>query len=119
MNDQKTNIEQIKQLVDHFVKERCWDQFHDTKSICMDISIEAAELMELFVWAQPGDIERILKEKRTAIEHELADIFFGLLLFCNKHGIDLTDALVKKIEHNAQKYPVSKACGVNKKYNEL
>lgn len=119
MNDEQATIAHIKKLVDTFIKERDWDQFYDAKSMCMNISVEASELMELFTWAKPLDIDHILQNKREAVEYELADIFYSLLLFCNKYNIDLSSSIHKKMVHNAQKYPVHKARGMNKKYNEL
>lgn len=102
----------IKKLIE-FRNERDWEQFHNSKDLALAISIEASELLELFLWKDNEDFN---KEK---LEDELADIFsFGLLL-AEKHNLNISDIVNKKIEKNAKKYPVSKAKGTSKKYNEL
>lgn len=102
----------INKLIE-FRNERDWEQFHSSKDLALAISIEASELLELFLWKDNEDFN---KEK---LEEELADIFsFGLLL-AEKHNLNISDIVNKKIEKNAKKYPVSKAKGTSKKYNEL
>lgn len=109
MNDLK---ETIKKLIE-FRNERDWEQFHNSKDLALAISIEASELLELFLWK--GN-EEFNKDK---LEDELADIFsFGLLL-AEKHNLDISDIVCKKILMNSEKYPVSKSKGTAKKYNEL
>lgn len=119
MNDGNTSIAKLKSIVDQFSNERDWQQFYDAKSLCMNLSVEANELMEIFIWSKQSEIESIVKNKRKDIEFEAADILFSLLLFCNKYDIDITQAMVQKIAHNAKKYPVNKARGNNKKYTDL
>ena len=102
----------VKKLIE-FRNERDWEQFHNSKDLALAISIEASELLELFLWKDNEDFN---KEK---LEDELADIFsFGLLL-AEKHNLNISEIVNKKIEKNAKKYPVSKAKGTSKKYNEL
>ena len=102
----------IKNLIE-FRNERDWKQFHNSKDLALAISIEASELLELFLWK---DNEGFDKEK---LEDELADIFsFGLLL-AEKHDLNISEIINKKIIKNSKKYPVSKAKGTAKKYNEL
>ena len=102
----------IKNLIE-FRNERDWEQFHNSKDLALAISIEASELLELFLWK---DNEEFDKDK---FEDELADIFsFGLLL-AEKHNLNIFEIVNKKILKNSKKYPVSKAKGTAKKYNEL
>ena len=102
----------IKKLIE-FRNEREWEQFHNSKDLALAISIEASELLELFLWKDNEDFN---KEK---LEDELADIFsFGLLL-AEKHNLNISEIVNKKIKKNSKKYPVSKAKGTSKKYNEL
>jgi NTP pyrophosphatase (non-canonical NTP hydrolase) len=109
MND----FDKITQEIIKFRDERDWEQFHNSKDLALAISIEANELLELFLWKQANEVN---VEK---LKEELADVFtFGLLL-ANKHGLDLTKIILDKIELNRAKYPVEKAKGVSKKYNEL
>mgnify|MGYP002527782034 CR=1 FL=1 len=102
----------IKNLIE-FRNERDWEQFHNSKDLALAISIEASELLELFLWK---DNEEFDKDK---FEDELADIFsFGLLL-AEKHNLNIFEIVNKKILKNSKKYQVSKAKGTAKKYNEL
>lgn len=120
MQDKITTVEELKKIVKKFIEDRDWDKFHALKNLSMDISIESAELLELFLWTNSEEeIQHILDTKREHIEHEVADILFGLLAFCNKSGIDLASAVEKKMVLNAKKYPIEKSKGSSKKYNEL
>jgi len=106
-------------LIDELVKfrdARHWDQFHNSKDLALAISIEAAELNELFLWKTVKDSEGVDKNK---IKEELADIFAFALLLAEKHGFDVKEIVLEKIRKNNEKYPVEKARGTAKKYNEL
>jgi len=109
----------IQILIDELVKfrdERNWNQFHNTKDLALAISIEAAELNELFLWKTTEESENV---DRNKLKEELADIFaFGLLL-AGKHGFDVKEIVLEKIIKNGEKYPVGKSKGTAKKYNEL
>lgn len=117
--DNSTTIQSIKDSLKKFMDERDWDQFHSPKNLSMQISVEAAELMELFLWSDCEESKKILEKKREAIEHEVADIAICLINFCNSTGIDLSQAIYDKMILNGKKYPVEKAKGNSNKYNEL
>ena len=102
----------IKKLID-FRDERDWEQFHNSKDLAAAISIEANELLELFLWKDNEDVD-IIK-----LKEELADVLSFCLLLANKHNLDICEIIEEKIEKNAEKYPVSKSKGTAKKYNEL
>ncbi len=102
-----------------FRKDRDWEQFHSIKDQCMGLGIEVAELQELFLWKNKQEISETIKNKSEAISDELADIFMYLAYISNDLGVDLNDAVNRKIDKNTEKYPVEKAKGSNKKYNEL
>ena len=109
----------IQLLIDELVKfrdDRNWDQFHNTKDLALAISIEAAELNELFLWKTTEDCELVDKNK---LKEELADVFAFSLLLAGKHGFDVKEIVLDKIRKNGEKYPVDKAKGTAKKYNEL
>jgi NTP pyrophosphatase (non-canonical NTP hydrolase) len=111
-----TEFEEITQALVKFRNDRDWEQFHDSKNLALAISIEAAELNELFLWKQKPESEQVDPEK---IKEELADIFaFGFLL-ANKHGFNIKEIVLEKIGRNNLKYPVDKARGTATKYNEL
>ena len=109
----KTYMEALKQ----FNEERDWDQFHSPRNLAMCLSVEAAELLECFLWTKDG--EPIPPDKREHVAEESADVFICLLNFCAKAGIDLHAAFEKKLAQNAAKYPVAKARGSRAKYDEL
>lgn len=105
----------IKEL-QKFRDERDWVQFHDNKNLALAISIEAAELNELFLWKSKQECDQVEKEK---LSDELADIFSYALLLAGKNGLDITEIVMNKIKKNSEKYPVDKAKGNAKKYTDL
>ncbi|RXK87048.1 nucleotide pyrophosphohydrolase [Filimonas effusa] len=109
MKDWNLLIERIRQ----FNLEREWSQFHNPKDLALAIGIEAGELNELFLWKKADEAD---KEK---VKEELADIFTYALLLADKYGFDIEEIVNSKIDKNALKYPVEKAKGSAKKYNEL
>ncbi|MCK9500838.1 MAG: nucleotide pyrophosphohydrolase [Lascolabacillus sp.] len=111
-----SEIQEIIQELIKFRNERDWEQFHDTKNLAVALSIEAAELNELFLWKDIAESENIDKSK---LKEELADIFSYAFLLAEKHGFDVKEIVLEKIRRNGEKYPVSKAKGTAKKYNEL
>jgi NTP pyrophosphatase (non-canonical NTP hydrolase) len=115
------SLETLKAMVRRFCEERDWDQFHNIKDLSMALSIEAAELMELFRWKDAAQLEALLQNatKKEEVEDELSDILFFILRIAQTSDIDLAKSLERKIAKNALKYPVEKAKGSNKKYNEL
>lgn len=121
MRDDSATINELKGKVKKFCKERDWDQFHNPKDLAIGISTEASELLDIFRFKREGDIEDIMLNpiKRQMIGEELADVLYFLLRFAQMNNFDLSFELEKKIKKNAVKYPVNKAKGSNKKYNEL
>jgi NTP pyrophosphatase (non-canonical NTP hydrolase) len=119
--DPDVRLEELKQRVLAFARERDWEQFHSPKNLSMALAAEAAELMENFLWMSPEDSRSVAGDprKREAIEHELADIIIYALQFANQSGIDVASAIATKMAVNARKYPVEKARGRSEKYNEL
>jgi NTP pyrophosphatase (non-canonical NTP hydrolase) len=108
--------EEIIQALLKFRNERDWAQFHNTKNLAVALSIEAAELNELFLWKDIKDSETVEKEK---IKEELADVFAYAFLLAEKHNLDVKEIILSKIKLNEIKYPIVKAKGSSKKYNEL
>lgn len=117
--DHKMNIDQLKQIVDAFITERDWKKFHSPKNISMKLSVEVAELLEKFVWLTDQQSFDEINKNRQEIEHEVADVFILLLSFCNVANIDLSSAMLKKLEEIRGKYLVDKCKGVATKYNKL
>ncbi len=113
MADVDTTIADLKTLVRQFVEERAWQPFHSPKNLAMGVAVEAAELMECFLWLDlPGSYEAANDpKKREAIADEMADVFCYLLNMSNVIGIDLSEALRAKIVKNALKYPAEQYKG--------
>ncbi|MCA9255227.1 MAG: nucleotide pyrophosphohydrolase [Phycisphaerales bacterium] len=106
MSDTTTTIADLKQLVQAFVDERDWRQFHSPKNLSMSIAIEAAELMEHFQWiASPEREDQIATHDRDAIAEELSDVICYAISFANVMNIDIADSLRDKMKKNAIKYP--------------
>jgi dCTP diphosphatase len=103
-----------------FAAERDWDQFHTPKNLATSISVEAAELLELFQWSRgQNDWNEIADSAiRSKIENELADILLYVIRFADKAEMDLEAIAEKKIALNAEKYPVERFRGSDRKYDE-
>ncbi len=111
-----TDIKEITETLIKFRNERDWKQFHDSKNLATAIAIEAAELNELFLWKNIEESEKVDSDK---IKEELADVLAFSFLLAEKHGFDIKEIMLDKIKKNGEKYPVAKAKGTAKKYNEL
>jgi len=111
-----TDIQEITAALVKFRDEREWEQFHDSKNLAIAISIEAAELNELFLWKTAQDSEYVDKEK---IKAELADVLAFSLLLASKHGLDVKQIVLDKIRKNGEKYPIDKSKGSSLKYDQL
>ena len=108
-----SDLEELRQAIVKFTQERDWDQFHNGKDLALALSIEAAELNEAFLWKDVSDVN---VEK---VKEELADVFNYAILIADKYDLDIKQIVLDKIKRNAEKYPVEKAYGSAKKYNEL
>lgn len=117
--DLTTTIQDLKAIAQNFRDQRDWKQFHTPKDLSMYISIEAAELMEKFVWFSTQESFLQLEENRQEIEDEMADVFICLVHFCNVANIDMSSAFVKKLQEVAKKYPIEKSKGKHTKYDKF
>jgi NTP pyrophosphatase (non-canonical NTP hydrolase) len=111
-----SELKDISTALVNFRDDRDWEQFHDSKNLATAISIEAAELNELFLWKTVKESEEVDKEK---LKEELADVFAYAFLLAEKHKLDVKQIVLDKIKRNGEKYPIDKAKGTAKKYNEL
>ena len=109
MNDIETIICELRK----FTQERDWDQFHNGKDLAIGLSIEASELLECFLWKKPEDAPI------DKIREELADVLNFAFQMADKYNLDIKEIMLEKIQRNARKYPVEKAKGSAKKYDEL
>jgi dCTP diphosphatase len=117
--DNHTTIHELKELIKKFTEEREWQKFLSPRTISTYLSIEAAELLEHFVFVDNEESKQKLENKRADVEAELADVFYWLMQMCWIYKIDLSSAVEKKLALNAQKYPIEKAKGNTNKYTTL
>jgi len=116
MNDTITPLLQLKEKVARFVSDREWNQFHNPKNLSMDIAVEAAELMELFLWVDNAASFEVAEKRRQEMEDELADIVIGVICFANATKIDVAAAFAKKLASIEEKYPIEQVKGRSDKY---
>ena len=113
------DVQLIQSRLKKFAEERDWEQFHNPKNITMALSVEDAELVEIFQWSNSGGLDEINDpDIKAQIEKEIADIFNYLLKLTDMLDIDLEKAALNKIDENDAKYPVEKFKGISKKYNQ-
>lgn len=112
-------LEDLKNQLARFNEDRDWSQFHSPKNLSMALSVEASEIVELFQWMDSEKSYDLGKEKIEELEGEIADVFLYLLQLSARFNIDPVEAAAKKLHVNSEKYPVEKAKGTAKKYNEL
>lgn len=108
-----TDIEELTLALRKFNEERDWDQFHNGKDLAVALSIEASELLEAFLWKKPEEA------KIEKVREELADILNYAFQMADKYDLNIKEIMLEKLARNAEKYPVEKAKGSAKKYDEL
>lgn len=108
--------EETMNMVLKFRDDRNWKQFHNPKDLAISLSLEAAELLEVFQWSGT-DLE--CREKMDKIREELADVVSYAILMADACGLDLDEIVQAKVKRNGEKYPVEKAYGRSTKYTEL
>jgi len=119
--DSNITFESLKHKVESFRDERDWLKFHNPKDLSMALSIEAAELEELFLWKDKNALARLSNDKHQLemVQEEMADMCIYLLSLSSVLKIDLSNSIIEKLAKNAAKYPISRSKGSSKKYNEL
>jgi NTP pyrophosphatase (non-canonical NTP hydrolase) len=110
-----SDIQELIDLLVQFRDERDWEQFHDSKNLALALSIEAAELNELFLWKKDSDSKNIDRER---LKEELADVFAYALMLAERNDLSVSDIVKQKIQKNAEKYPVEECRGSSAKYKE-
>lgn len=117
MSDRR--LAEVEERLERFRDEREWRQFHGLGNLAAAISVEAGELLDLFLWSPPRPEREILDGKRTEIEAELADVLIQCLNFAAIAEVDVLDAVERKIAANAERYPVDRSKGRAKKHADL
>ena len=113
MIEKDNTINSLKNIVQKFVDEREWSQFHNAKNLSMALAIEASELMDIYKCDTSKSCAQKMsnKESREAAIDELADIIIYAIAFANKNNIDISEAVSKKMIKNRIKYPMDKFKG--------
>ncbi|MDE2255693.1 MAG: nucleotide pyrophosphohydrolase [Betaproteobacteria bacterium] len=115
------DVRALAAKLEAFAVDRNWGQFHSPKNLVMALTGELGELAELFQWMSEDESRKACEHPATAIkvEHELADVLLYLVRLADVLGVDLNRAASQKLKLNAEKYPIGRAYGSNKKYDEL
>jgi hypothetical protein len=119
MTDETTRIADLRARLRRFNAERDWSRYHSPRNLAMALTVEATELLELYLWSADDGPQPPVPERAPRVADEAADVLLTLLNFCEAAGIDLAAAAAAKIEKNAVKYPDSLASGRLEKYDEL
>jgi dCTP diphosphatase len=114
-----TKLDQLRDALRTFTAARDWDAFHSPTNLAMALSVEAAELLEVFQWMTEADSRNLEPAAKAAASEEIADVLLYLILLSDALGIDPVAAAERKMVANAQKYPVDKARGTSAKYTRL
>lgn len=119
VDDTVTTLDPLRDALRAFTAARDWGPFHSPKNLAMALSVEAAELLEVFQWMTEADSRNLDPAAKTAASEEIADVLLYLIVLSDALGIDPVAAAERKMVANAQKYPVEKARGTDKKYTQL
>ena len=112
------DLAELKMRLRDFIAERDWEQFHSPKNLAMALSVEAAELVEIFQWLTEAESLVLDSDRRQRAEAELADILVYLVRVADRLDVDLLQAVTRKLEENARKYPAGRVRGKALKYDE-
>lgn len=112
-NDENTVVRALIIEVREFLHERDWEKYHTPKDLAESICIEAAELLQLFQWIKPEESDQFKNDpsKVHQIREELSDVVIYCLSMANTLNLDLTQAVLDKIDQNKKKYPIDRYKG--------
>ncbi|MEV8567577.1 nucleotide pyrophosphohydrolase [Streptomyces sp. NPDC051322] len=105
------DVARLQRRLAEFAAARDWEQYHTPKNLVAALSVEAAELLEIFQWLTPEQSARVMDDPGTAhrVRDEVADVLAYLLQFCEVLEIDVLGALSSKIDRNEKRFPVKGA----------
>ena len=109
-------MQNLKKTIKDFIQARDWEQYHAPKNLAMALSVEVAEIIEIFQWKE-GDQE-LTAEEVEGLRQEIGDVLVYLLELADHFGIDIIQAARDKMALNAKKYPVERVKGKAWKYTE-
>lgn len=112
------DLDAITARVRAFAEARDWSRYHSPRNLAMALSVEAGELLELFLWSADGGPQPLNPERGPKVADEAADVLICLLNLCDRAGIDLAEAVASKLERAERKYPADRVRGQALKYDE-
>ncbi len=111
-------MQDLRDAIDAFIKERDWQQFHSPKNLAMALSVEVAEIVEHFQWLTEEQSRNLPADKLAEVREEIGDVMIYLTELADKLGIDPVEAAKAKVRINEEKYPVDLVKGKTSKYTE-
>jgi dCTP diphosphatase len=111
-------MEQLIHQVRAFARDRDWEQFHSPKNLAMGLSVEAAEILEIFQWLTEEESRTLNAQALSRLEEEIGDVMIYLIGLADKFGLDPVDLTTRKLSINAKKYPADLVRGKARKYSE-
>lgn len=118
MNDADTTFAQVRERLRAFNAERDWGQYHCPRNLAMALSVEAGELLALYLWCQDQGPQPAVASRHARVADEAADVAICLLNLCEAAGVDLASAVEAKLARNALRYPAAQVRGRMEKYDE-
>ncbi len=118
-SDVNLTLRDLQARVRAFNDERDWGRYHSPRNLAMALSVEAGELLELYLWSSDDGPQPPVASREPKVADEAADVLICLLNLCDRAGVDLTAATLAKLARNAEKYPVEQARGRLEKSTEL
>ena len=115
----KPDLDALTSQVRAFNEARDWGRYHSPRNLAMALTVEAGELLELYLWAADDGPQPPVASRSPRVADEAADVLICLLNFCDRAGVDLHAAFERKLALNAQKYPVDQSRGRLEKSSEL
>ena len=116
---QPNDLQQLQLALKKFNEDRDWSQYHSPRNLAMAISVEASELLELFLWSSDNGPQPPVEGRESKVHEEIGDVLITLLNFCSVTGIDPVEAALQKLEKNKLKYPVEYSKGRLEKHTEF
>ena len=111
-------LKQLQEQVQAFSDERDWGRYHCPRNLAMAVSVEASELLELYLWSTDEGPQPAVPERQPRVAEEMADVLICLLNLAARTDVDLTAAVQAKLARNAEKYPAERVRGEMRKYDE-
>ena len=111
-------LDELTARVRAFADARDWARYHSPRNLAMSLSVEASELLELYLWTEDDGPQPLVATREPKVAEEAADVLICLLNFCNRAGVDLGEAVVAKLDKAEKKYPADRVRGRALKYDE-